>query len=257
MKHTKPYYTAGQKTKPPKYTVNDPCHNQLQMIYILEGELVLYANDETTRLGPGDVLLLRVGCEFRYTCPTNGYTGLFFVAADDKTPAFTGPAVAIQSDGRMQQIAEMMANEIQQPVTGSDQMVLALGRMLTWLAIRRYETLDAFRNNFIDERHWAENVRSALLATLHTGRSPRNVLASLNLSYRQLSRHFESGFNMSPKQFQTKARLSEAKNLLANTAMTITDIALDLGYSSSQHFSVDFRRKFGQSPNALRKVMIK
>ena len=64
----KPYYTAGQKTKPPKYTVNDPCHNQLQMIYILDGELVLYANDETTGLGPGDVLLLRVGCEFRYTC---------------------------------------------------------------------------------------------------------------------------------------------------------------------------------------------
>jgi AraC-like DNA-binding protein len=36
-------------------------------------------------------------------------------------------------------------------------------------------------------------------------------------------------------------------------AKTLTEIAFELGYSSNQHFSMAFRKKYGVAPNKLRK----
>ena len=49
------------------------------------------------------------------------------------------------------------------------------------------------------------------------------------------------------------ARLEEAKRRMAETEVSITAIALEVGFPSLQHFSAVFRRATGQSPSAWRK----
>lgn len=60
-----------------------------------------------------------------------------------------------------------------------------------------------------------------------------------------------SGF--SPINYLINIRISEAIKLLKNQEVSITDIALDLGFYSSQHFSTTFKKLTGYTPSDLRK----
>ena len=46
-------------------------------------------------------------------------------------------------------------------------------------------------------------------------------------------------------------RLETARNELMKNCKTVTEIAFELGYSSPQHFSTAFKRKFGVPPGKI------
>ena len=60
-----------------------------------------------------------------------------------------------------------------------------------------------------------------------------------------------SGF--SPLNYLIKIRISEAIKLLKKEKVSITDIALETGFSSSQHFSTTFKKLTGYTPGEFRK----
>jgi len=64
---------------------------------------------------------------------------------------------------------------------------------------------------------------------------------------------FKQLTGLPPYHFQLACRLEKAKRLLAETDMPITQLALDLGFCASQHFSGHFKRAFGLTPSAWRK----
>jgi AraC-like DNA-binding protein len=60
-----------------------------------------------------------------------------------------------------------------------------------------------------------------------------------------------SGF--SPVSYLINIRIAEAIKLLKNPAISLTDIALDTGFYSSQHFSTTFKKLTGYTPSQFRK----
>ena len=69
----------------------------------------------------------------------------------------------------------------------------------------------------------------------------------------QFSRFCHRLTNDSPMQFLNLARIEAAARLLrTNLARSITDIAFDCGFNSSQYFANQFRRHFGMTPTAYR-----
>lgn len=60
-----------------------------------------------------------------------------------------------------------------------------------------------------------------------------------------------SGF--SPINYLINIRISEAIKLLKRPDISVTDIALDTGFYSSQHFSTTFKKLTGYSPSEFRK----
>ncbi len=60
-----------------------------------------------------------------------------------------------------------------------------------------------------------------------------------------------SGF--SPLNYLINLRISEAIRLLKTTNISLTDIALDTGFYSSQHFSTTFKKLTGYTPGHYRK----
>lgn len=55
------------------------------------------------------------------------------------------------------------------------------------------------------------------------------------------------------RRYLTELRIKRAKNLLANTGMSVSDIAFEVGYNDSNYFTNTFRRETGLSPRAYRK----
>jgi AraC-like DNA-binding protein len=60
-----------------------------------------------------------------------------------------------------------------------------------------------------------------------------------------------SGF--SPINYLINIRISEAIKLLKQAGISLTDIALDTGFYSSQHFSTTFKKLTGYTPSEFRK----
>ena len=64
---------------------------------------------------------------------------------------------------------------------------------------------------------------------------------------------FKSVTGLPPHHFLLKCRLDEAKLRLRKTQLSVTRIAQDLGFCTSQHFSTHFKRATGMNPLAWRK----
>ena len=56
----------------------------------------------------------------------------------------------------------------------------------------------------------------------------------------------------SPRWYVLEQRLALGRAMLASTDRSITHVALDSGFSSSQHFSATYRRLYGETPTAFR-----
>ena len=60
----------------------------------------------------------------------------------------------------------------------------------------------------------------------------------------------------SPFNYLINIRISEAIKLLKRPDVNVTDIALNTGFYSSQHFSTTFRKLTGYTPREFRKLNI-
>lgn len=60
---------------------------------------------------------------------------------------------------------------------------------------------------------------------------------------------FKQVTGLPPYAYILRCKMVKAKDLLQSEQMTITDIAYELGFSSSQHFAMQFKRQFGITPS--------
>lgn len=80
-----------------------------------------------------------------------------------------------------------------------------------------------------------------------------NQLATRSrISPRQLNRLFKDKLGRPAMRYYRDLRLEKARNLLRNSSLSLTEIALATGFSSSAHFSAAFKGKFGHPPSCER-----
>jgi len=81
-----------------------------------------------------------------------------------------------------------------------------------------------------------------------------DVARHVGVSEGYLSRCFTQETGLSLIHYLTRYRIQQAKHLLASSDMTITEIALEVGFSDSNYFSRAFRQEVGNSPLEYRRM---
>lgn len=93
---------------------------------------------------------------------------------------------------------------------------------------------------------------------VHAEAHRRLVLADIAevacLSPHHFHRLFTTAFRASPGAYVTELRLARAARRIATTDAPITDVCLSTGFESMGSFLTRFRRSFGVSPRAWRKI---
>ena len=80
------------------------------------------------------------------------------------------------------------------------------------------------------------------------------LAARIGVSDRHLRRIFEAQFGVSPLQYLQTRRLLAAKQLIADTTLPMTEVALASGFASVRRFNAAFASHYGLNPSALRRA---
>jgi AraC-like DNA-binding protein/mannose-6-phosphate isomerase-like protein (cupin superfamily) len=97
-----------------------------------------------------------------------------------------------------------------------------------------------------------QDVLDFVAVNLHRRPSLGEIAAVVSLSPGRVSKLFATQVGMSLREYAVSARLDRARHLLAETSMTVGQIAHALGYHDPFLLSRQFTRRFGVAPSRYR-----
>jgi AraC-like DNA-binding protein len=81
----------------------------------------------------------------------------------------------------------------------------------------------------------------------------QKVAEEVNLSYSRFRYLFKEYTGFAPAQYLQELRIVHSKELLANTTLSINEIAFECGFETCQYFCIVFKNKIGSTPTEYRK----
>jgi YesN/AraC family two-component response regulator len=106
----------------------------------------------------------------------------------------------------------------------------------------------------IQEDAFLKKLRSIVDANLESEEFGIGELCKeLAVSRTQLHRKLKALTNKSTSQVIRTIRMQEAKKLLQNPALNISEIGYAVGYGNPSHFTQEFTKEFGEAPSFFRK----
>ena len=82
-----------------------------------------------------------------------------------------------------------------------------------------------------------------------------DLARELRMSPFHLIRQFQSVFSVTPHQYRIASRVERARILLARGDHSVTEVCMEVGFSSLGSFSTLFAAKVGESPSAYQRRM--
>jgi transcriptional regulator GlxA family with amidase domain len=80
----------------------------------------------------------------------------------------------------------------------------------------------------------------------------KSLSHALGVNLRQLERRFVANIGMTPREYRLRLRLARARWLIEETDYSMTEIALESGFSGCSHFSSTFKNHFSMKPSEVR-----
>lgn len=231
-------------------------HSILEMLYIIsgDGQIVIGSEQRDIRenqfvIIPPHLMHTEISSKDRpleYLCL--GISNITVLSADE---SFDPVADLGNSRDDVFSLIRNIYREMQRKQGGYEMMARSCFYRLMVLLIRNrvlemgVSEEKLIRSNIADAKeyidiHYAEQFSLDTLASV------------ANLSKYHLIREFSSAVGSSPMEYLLSKRVTEAKNLLAGTELSISDIAESVGFSSGSYFSQRFRLVTGMTPMEFR-----
>jgi len=166
----------------------------------------------------------------------------------------------IQNDTRLDRILGDLSSELEAESPGKEIIVRALVEQLVVQLLRNYsaarlsEELELSRVGLVDRR--IRRSVELMYTQLDQDLSLKDVAAASYLSPFHFARLFKKITGSTPHNYLAGIRSTRAQRLLAESDLSITEIAARVGYLSASHFTKAFRQATGTTPREFRKALI-
>jgi AraC-like DNA-binding protein len=162
--------------------------------------------------------------------------------------------IAIGNDLRGQQALDLLREEIEGPLSGSNALAVTLMRACVIVALRLASAVQSGSLSGADRsRHMAIQRAIAVIMARPGDAHCIDTLAQLaGMSRSTFVRHFTRMMQAKPMEFVQRVRLNEAGTILRMTDLPVKTVAATVGFASRSHFSRAFRDFHGQDPSDFR-----
>ncbi len=246
-------------------------HDELEIIYVKSGFLTVNISGENYIGKPGDAFVVSPGnLHFMgsQTGTVDYFTFLFplkYIAfrtddmLDDKLiePLNSGhlmisPEIKDTVKEQCEQLARVYVAEIDESeskITGQIRKKIILLQFIHEL----------WKKGFIVEndttgRNTVEKEMVSYIQQNYTGKILlREFGEQFHLSEKYISRYFKEHFHITLSQYVTYLRLEHAKQMLQETDISVTEVAMQSGYQNISYFIRSFKKTYGVSPLKYRK----
>lgn len=159
------------------------------------------------------------------------------------------------SDAGLAHIGQALLSELQAPGVGSRLMVDTLTSQIVIHLLRHYtQTPAAIKRLKTEDKEVLQArlrpVIDYVQAHYHEDLSLKQLADLLYLTPSHFSRLFKQAFEVSPYQFVIQQRVTAARNLLQDPSLTLTEIALEVGFADHSHLTRHYKRLTGTNPRA-------
>jgi len=261
-------------------------HPLFELLYCREGEVEMTVEQERLMLAAGELLLLRPGV--KHALRNNGaepyrFMNLHFNTDDQELRShLSGQPYAWmkqealaqsrlpESLRQMVDLLQLESQTTESGTIGEDAQALPLdgwsklmlqslvlqmigeAAMLMQRGAGAERRSDVARYSSATEVELAHAVESLIRDTPYTRHTIAEVARHLSVSRSQCYKVFTKVYGMSPRQYLSELTLSQAKQHLLDNRLTIDEIAETMGFSSTSHFSRQFKRWTGIAPTQYR-----
>ena len=233
------------ETLPPRHCFPEHAHDWNQLVHAISGVLTVTVEGSCFAISPEQAVWLPSGTRHRVGSLLGSEFRSLWIAEDAGAGVAAASTVFRVSSLLRALIIEAAEIQGHEDASGYPERVTAL--ILDQL--RRAEPLSA-------ALPWPRQgsllkLCEALYADSSDPREVDEWGKMLGMSARTLARRFEEEVGMSMRAWRRRLRLFKAIELLAGD-LSVTQIALELGYSSTSAFTYAFRTEMGRSPQAYR-----
>jgi AraC-like DNA-binding protein len=258
--------------------VDESVNNCLRIYYVLEGKFEWSINSCDYILYPGDLVLIQPGCKFSRqsgVLDIGKLCWIFIELEKTKSPEAimlgkwsSFPANEILTIGkifrlcntpvisRIKEAERILAGiryEISYQQVG---YVTRTNQLIDELLILLARKLTLHNNTHRDFPKSFLNLEQTLRQNLSHQWTVEEMAALVGLGTTTFTEKVKSYSGFTPLNYLITIRISEAIRLLKQNNLSVTDIALDVGFYSSQHFSTTFKKLTGSTPSEFRKKNI-
>lgn len=260
------------KSRSSEYKMMDPhVHNHYELFYLSKGSCTFLMRSHSYNLVPGSVIIIPPNTPhiIHYTSRQQSVrTSILFREPDVifKNIDLVGEMLKDGKHELILQIPPMYQVHVEQLIrnmeaeqrfndTKISPTMLSLCLIQLIIIINRFST--GIDTNLIDELHTTN--RQVNLAATYINRnynqriSLSDIADASGFSPNYLSRKFKEDTGIGVHEYLTYVRLNKAAIELAHTDHTITEVALNNGFSDSNYFKDAFHKAYGMSPRDYRK----
>ena len=266
-----PFSTYHIENRGQSFQIPVHWHDELEIIYVKSGFLTVNISGENYIGKPGDAFVVSPGnLHFMgsQTGTVDYFTFLFtlkYIAfrsddmLDDKLiePLNSGhlmisPEIKDTVKEQCEQLARVYAAEIDKSESKITSQIRKKIILLQFIH-------ELWKKGFIVEndttgRNTVEKEMVSYIQQNYMGKILlREFGEQFHLSEKYISRYFKEHFHITLSQYVTYLRLEHAKQMLQETDISVTEVAMQSGYQNISYFIRSFKKTYGVSPLKYRK----
>ncbi len=251
-------------------------HDEIEIVYALEEELVIGLNNEIFTLHPRDILVINSGEVHFFITPPKKSKRLILqfeltlfesCIVMIKERRFLTPLIQKNgNDNRVHRRLEDQITAIKKEYSlmyeGQQSSVLAIKArlydlmviLLRQVPMENYSPLE--RNKYLKRLERLEQVFKFVEQNYTREISLKEIAQAANFSIYHFTRFFKEATGMTFTQYLNNYRISKAAKYLTNYSDSITEIAFKVGFESIKTFNRVFKQIKRCSPTVYKKMMI-
>lgn len=248
-------------------------HRHMEFLYFISGKAIIYCDSKPILAEAGDLIVINsnelhqgqnLSSKLARYCiiidPDIFYTSFMDICETKYISPIVQNYILFQNkisnDKEIKNYIEHMINEYENHENGFELMIKGYIYQLLAILVRKYaisyltpeeyekrvENLEMFNSVFeYVEGHYAQKI------------SLQTAVNMVNLSQAHFCRLFKGLTGKTFIEYVNYIRLNKAEQMLKNSDMSVTEIAISVGFSDINYFSRLFKRYKGVSPTDIRK----